>query len=63
MKLAQSPRQMEVHVVNHGGEPTGVGEIPGPPVAPALTNAIFAATGHRIRRPPIADRLRVMMTF
>ncbi|MBV9405730.1 MAG: xanthine dehydrogenase family protein molybdopterin-binding subunit, partial [Acidobacteriaceae bacterium] len=46
--------QVEIMIMESDEEPTGIGEIPYPPVAPALTNAIFQATGQRIRRLPLA---------
>jgi isoquinoline 1-oxidoreductase beta subunit len=52
LRISESPK-MEVHIVPSGENPTGVGEPGVPPVAPALANAIFAATGKRVRRLPI----------
>jgi len=50
-----SPRVLRTHLVNddHDLPPGGVGEPPVPPVAPALCNAIFAATGQRVRSLPV----------
>ncbi|MFN4146345.1 MAG: molybdopterin cofactor-binding domain-containing protein [Runella sp.] len=51
MRFGEMP-PVEIHIVDSGAMPGGVGEPGLPPVAPALTNAIFAATGKRIRRLP-----------
>ena len=45
---------IEVHIVpSEADQPFGMGEPPVPPIAPAIVNAIFAATGKRVRRLPI----------
>ena len=41
-------------IIESDARPSGVGEIGVPPIAPAVTNAIFAATGNRIRQLPIS---------
>ena len=52
LRMHESP-EIEVYIVPSTEHPTGVGEPGVPPAAPALANAIFAATGKRIRRLPI----------
>jgi isoquinoline 1-oxidoreductase subunit beta len=55
VRLAEAPR-IDVHLVPSGGDVWGGAGEPGvPPIAPAVTNAIFAATGKRIRTLPIMD--------
>ncbi|MDX1661671.1 MAG: molybdopterin cofactor-binding domain-containing protein, partial [Gemmatimonadota bacterium] len=50
--IAEMP-EVETHLVESDEEPTGVGEPPVPPLAPAVVNAMAAATGERIRRLPV----------
>jgi isoquinoline 1-oxidoreductase beta subunit len=45
--------EIEVHIVPSDRAPSGVGEMGGPPTAPAVLNAVFAAIGKRIRRLPV----------
>ncbi len=53
LRIDEMP-EVDVHIIDSDEEPGGAGEPALPPVAPAVTNAIFALTGTRIRRLPIS---------
>ncbi|WUR14945.1 xanthine dehydrogenase family protein molybdopterin-binding subunit [[Empedobacter] haloabium] len=57
MRMNESPT-IEVHIVNSRDEPGGIGEPGTAGIAPALSNAIFAATGQRLRKLPVASVLK-----
>ncbi|SMF38399.1 xanthine dehydrogenase family protein molybdopterin-binding subunit [Pseudogulbenkiania subflava] len=56
IRMADMPR-VEVHIVPSGAKPSGIGEPGVPPLAPAVANALAAATGKRVRKLPISAEL------
>ena len=52
-RINDAPFHVDVHIVESNAPPAGVGEPGVPPIAPAICNAIFAATGKRIRELPL----------
>ncbi|MFV3127218.1 molybdopterin cofactor-binding domain-containing protein [Niveispirillum sp. KHB5.9] len=57
MRIDRAARRIDVHFMGNDEPPTGLGEPGVPPLAPALSNAIFAASGRRIRHTPMLKGL------
>ena len=52
LRMSEMPR-VEVYTIEGSAQPSGIGEMGVPPVAPAIANAVFAASGKRVRHIPI----------
>ena len=52
--MRETPRETNIYIVENDAPPAGVGEPGVPPFAPATCNAIFAATGKRVRELPLS---------
>jgi len=54
MRIGPTP-QIDVHYIQSDNPPTGIGEPGLPPLAPAVANAIYAASGIRVRSMPLSN--------
>jgi isoquinoline 1-oxidoreductase beta subunit len=56
IRMSEAPKAINVHIMDVDAPPGGVGEPGVPPVAPAIVNAYFAATGKRVRELPLKNK-------
>lgn len=61
LRMSEMP-QLDIRLVDSRAAPGGIGEPCAPPVAPAVANALFAASGVRIRELPLPARVTVNTT-
>jgi isoquinoline 1-oxidoreductase beta subunit len=59
LRIKDAPLDIEVKFVDSDEAPMGLGEPALPPVAAAVANALYSATGKRIRKMPFSDVLRL----
>lgn len=57
MRHEEAPQAIEIFFAQNGIDPTGLGEPSLPPIAAALANAIYAATGKRVRQQPFVENM------
>ncbi|MBO6575175.1 MAG: xanthine dehydrogenase family protein molybdopterin-binding subunit [Rhodothermales bacterium] len=61
IRHGEAPKSIDVHFVDNGIDPTGLGEPPFPPIFGALANALYQATGRRLADQPFAPQLELMV--
>jgi CO/xanthine dehydrogenase Mo-binding subunit len=57
IRMKEAPKKIDVHFVQNGIDPTGLGEPPFPPIFAALANALYKATGKRFYHQPFINEL------